>query len=448
MVLMLPILGTQLAQTGLGVVDTIVAGMAGTLDLASIAVGSSIWLPVVLFEVGIMMALTPLVAHAKGAKDKKLSAHHLQQGIYLSLVIGLVTMVLLLVGTGPVMSLMGISEAIQTKTTDYLFYIALALPAVSVHQAFRSYNEALNLTQPVTYIAFAGLILNVPLNLIFVFGFGPIEAMGGPGCGVATLIVFYLMTIAIVLYTVFGKAHRKVTPLKNFEAPQYDSIYHLAKIGLPIGLAIFAEVSLFCVIALFIARLGPVVVAAHQITLNISSVLFMVPLSLCTALTVRVGHELGKGDTLGAKAAWKNAIQVNLLFAAMNASLLYFLGEPVVGLYTQDPQVIALAAYLLIHAAIFQISDSIQVAAAGALRGYKDTFATLIISLISFWAIGLPLGYYFGLSQIAPMGASGFWLGLIIGLTVNAVLLMARLRYISRKTINQLDIRQPAVIQN
>ncbi|MGK0445294.1 MAG: MATE family multidrug resistance protein [Bermanella sp.] len=448
MVLMLPILGTQLAQTGMGVVDTLIAGLAGTLDLASIAVGSSIWLPLVLFEAGIMVALTPMVAHAKGAKNKEQSAHYLQQGIYLGLVIGLCAMAILLLGTKPLMSLMDISEDIQTITVDYLFYIALALPAVAIHQAFRSYNEAVHLTKPVTAIAFAGLLLNIPLNLLFVFGWGPVEAMGGPGCGLASLIVFYMMTIAIWLFTHFSAHHQKVKPLQHFTAPNLKTIGSISAVGLPIGLAIFAEVSLFCIIALFIAQLGPVVVAAHQITLNITTVTFMVPLSLATALTVRVGHELGRGNALGAKQAWINAIYINLLFALGNGCILYFLRESLAGLYSQDQQVVTLAMLLLMHAAIFQISDSLQVGAAGALRGYKDTMVTLMISIISFWLVGLPLGYYLGLSQAAPMGAAGFWVGLIVGLSVNAVLLLSRLQFVSRRAINHQDITPHAVIQN
>ncbi len=445
---MLPILGTQLAQTGMGVVDTLIAGLAGTLDLASIAVGSSIWLPLVLFEAGIMVALTPMVAHAKGAKNKEQAAHYLQQGIYLGLVIGLCAMCILLVGTKPLMSLMDISQDIQDITTKYLFYIALALPAVAIHQAFRSYNEALHLTKPVMTIAFAGLLLNIPLNLLFVFGWGPIDAMGGPGCGLASLIVFYLMTIAIWLFTRFSSHHQKVKPLRNFTRPNFKTIGNISAVGIPIGLAIFAEVSLFCIIALFIAQLGPVVVAAHQITLNITTVTFMVPLSLATALTVRVGHELGRGNPIGAKKAWTNAIYINLMFALLNACVLYFLRESLAGLYSQDQQVITLVMLLMMHAAVFQISDSLQVGAAGALRGYKDTMVTLGISIISFWLVGLPLGYYLGLSQAAPMGAPGFWVGLIVGLSINAVLLLSRLQYVSRKTIKHQDITQPAVIQN
>ncbi|MEH6344069.1 MAG: MATE family efflux transporter [Bermanella sp.] len=433
MTLALPIMGTQLAQTGLGVVDTLIAGMAGTLDLASIAVGSSIWLPLVMLVAGIMVGLLPLIAHAKGAKNKALSSQTLQQGIYLSLLLGIMAMVLLLYVTSPVMHLMGVTPEIQLMTQEYLNYIAYGLPAVAVHQALRSYNEAVNLTQPVTLIAFLGLLLNIPLNLIFVFGYGPIDALGGPGCGLASCIIFYLMAFVLAGYTLLSKHHSKVKPLKKLAPPNSRAMLSILAIGLPIGLAIFVEVSLFCAIALLIARLGPEVVAAHQITLSITSLLFMVPLSLALAITVRVGQELGQNNSLAAKLSWQNGLKIHLLFALINGSILVFLGQNLVGLYTQEAGVITLASQLLICAAIFQISDGLQVGAAGALRGYKDTLFTLVITLISFWLIGLPLGYYLGLSQQSPMGAQGFWIGLVVGLTINAVLLLIRLRSVSHK---------------
>ncbi len=431
--LTLPIMLTQLAQTGMGVVDTVVAGMAGTLDLAAIAVGSSIWLPLVLLVSGIMVALTPMVAHAKGAKDKVRSAQTLQQGIYLALFIGIAAMLLLLYFTTPLMKLMGVTADIQVMTQGYLSYIAYGLPAVAVHQALRSYNEAINLTRPVTVIAIVGLLLNVPLNMVFVLGFGPIEAMGGPGCGLASCIIFYILVIALALFTFFSKHHQKVKPLSNFAKPNNKIMLKILRIGLPIGLAIFVEVSLFCIIALLIARLGPQVVAAHQITLNISSLLFMVPLSLALALTVRVGQELGRGDASLAKATWRNGLQINLGFSLINALILLLFSQQIVGFYTNDSDVLTLAASLLFYAAIFQISDGVQVGAAGALRGYNDTLVTLVLTIIAFWGIGLPLGYYLGLSQNAPMGAAGFWIGLVFGLSVNAVLLLTRLHFISQK---------------
>jgi len=195
------------------------------------------------------------------------------------------------------------------------------------------------------------------------------------------------------------------------------------------------------VIALLIARLGPDVVAAHQITLSVSSLVFMVPLSLAFALTVRVGHVLGQQNPKKAQAVSINGLQLTLIFACLNAAFLIALKEPIVSLYSSDLAVTALASHLLMFAAIFQFSDGLQVGAAGALRGYKDTLVTLILTVISFWAIGLPLGYYLGLSQAAPLGAEGFWIGLVAGLSVNAALLLVRLRLVSRQAIQTLGIK-------
>jgi MATE family multidrug resistance protein len=436
--LMLPILGTQLAQTGMGVVDTLVAGMAGTVDLAAIAVGSSIWIPIVLMVSGIMAAITPLAAHAKGAKDKQTSAKVLQQGLYLSVVIGVLCMLLLIYATRPVMELMSVTPEIMAPTEDYLFYIALSLPGIAIYQALRSYNEAINLTKPVAVIAVISLLLNIPLNMVFVLGFGPIEAMGGVGCGLASLIIFYLATFSLALFTVFSRLHKTINPLKNFAAPDLKYILHIKTIGLPIGLAIFVETSVFCVIALLIARLGSDVVAAHQITLSITSVLFMVPLSLAYALTVLIGQSQGKADPIESRNIWKNAILVNLLLSGVSASFLFFFRENIVSLYSSDTAVTSLAVNLLLFAVLYQLSDAIQIGAAGALRGYKDTLVTLVLTVISFWLVGLPLGYYLGLSQSAPLGAEGFWIGLVVGLSVNAVLLLSRLKLVSRKAIENI----------
>jgi MATE family multidrug resistance protein len=434
--LMLPILGTQLAQTGMGVVDTLVAGLAGTVDLAAIAVGSSIWIPIVLMVSGIMAAITPLVAHAEGANNKPECAHILQQGLYLSLFVGVLCMMLIMYSTRPIMEYMNVTSEIMSPTEDYLFYIALGLPAIAVYQALRSYNEAIHITKPVTVIAVISLLLNIPLNMVFVLGFGPIEAMGGVGCGLASLIIFYMATIALGVFTVFGSAHKQIKPFKHVAKPSLPAMGRISAIGVPIGLAIFVETSLFCVIALLIARLGSDVVAAHQITLNISSLLFMVPLSLAYALTVLIGQSLGQSDPIKSQAIWKNALIVSLVLSSGNAAVLYLLRDSIVAIYSNDLAVTTMASHLLIYAAVYQLSDSAQIAAGGALRGYKDTMVTLILTVISFWLIGLPIGYYLGLSQSAPMGAEGFWVGLVVGLSVNAVLLLARLRIVSKRSLN------------
>jgi MATE family multidrug resistance protein len=437
LVLMLPILGTQLAQTGMGVVDTLVAGLAGTVDLAAIAVGSSIWIPIVLMVSGIMAAITPLVAHAEGADNKPECAKVLQQGLYLSLIVGSLCMALIIYSTRPIMEFMGVTPEIMGPTEEYLVYIALSLPAIAIYQALRSYNEAIHITKPVTVIAVASLLLNIPLNMAFVLGFGPIEAMGGVGCGLASMIIFYIASIALGLFTFFSSRHGVIKPFKDFSSPNLPAMGRISFIGVPIGLAIFVETSLFCVIALLIARLGPDIIAAHQITLNISSLLFMVPLSLAFALTVLVGQSLGQSDPTKSRVIWKNAIIVGLILSSCNAAFLFFLRDMIVAVYSSDPAVIVMASHLLMYAAVYQVSDSTQIVAAGALRGYKDTIVTLMLTVISFWLIGLPVGYYLGLGQSAPMGAEGFWIGLLVGLSINAVLLMTRLRIVSRRFLLQ-----------
>jgi MATE family multidrug resistance protein len=146
-----------------------------------------------------------------------------------------------------------------------------------------------------------------------------------------------------------------------------------------------------------------------------------------------VGQSLGQSDPAKSRLIWKNALIVGILLSSCNAAFLYFLRDAIVAVYSTDPAVVIMATHLLIYAAVYQLSDSLQIGAAGALRGYKDTMVTLVLTVISFWLIGLPLGYYLGLSQSAPMGAEGFWIGLVVGLSVNAVLLLSRLRIVSRR---------------
>ncbi len=433
MVLTMPILGTQLAQTGMGVADTIIAGQAGALDLAAVAVGASLWLPMLMFVAGVMVALSPLVAHAKGARDRTASAEALHQGLWLSGLVGVSGGLILWLITMPVMRMMGVDPDIAQLTQEYLDYIALGLPAVAIYQSLRCYNEAVGLTRPVMVFAFLGLLLNVLLNYVFVLGWGPIDAMGGPGCGLASTLVFWASTLVLWWYTLKSHHHQKIKPLEGFQFPNLKVMGRIAAIGLPIGLAIFVEVSLFSVIALLIARLGPEIVAAHQIALNVSSLVFMIPLSLALALTVRVGQELGKGRTDLARQAWLHGLLVNVLMALVTAGLVLWFRHPIVELYSNNAQVVELASYLLWFAALYQISDAIQVGAAGALRGYKDTLVTLGLTIIAFWLIGLPLGYWLGLGQSQPLGAAGFWIGLVGGLSANALLLMTRLLLVAKR---------------
>jgi MATE family multidrug resistance protein len=247
------------------------------------------------------------------------------------------------------------------------------------------------------------------------------------------------MLIGMAGWTAHAQVYRPCRIFQRFDAPDWRILRRLLRVGLPIGIAVFAEASIFSVIALLIGSLGVTVVAGHQIALNFSSLVFMIPYSLGMAVTVRVGHALGAGAARQARFRAGVGIGTALLYACLSASLMLLLREHIARLYTSDTEVIALAAALIVFAALFQFSDALQVTAAGALRGYQDTRMTMLITLLAYWGIGLPVGYSLGLSDWLgePGGPGGLWQGLVVGLTCAAVLLCLRLHGISRERVER-----------
>ena len=264
-----------------------------------------------------------------------------------------------------------------------------------------------------------------------------LPALGGVGCGWATGIVMWCSLLGMLWWVRWAPAYRARGLFLQFDWPQWPVIRRLLSVGLPIGVSIFAESSIFSVIALLIGGLGATVVAGHQIALNFSSMIFMIPYSLAMAATVRVGQSLGRSAPRDARFAAGVAMGTALTYACLSASLVMLLREPIARIYSPDPEVIVMAATLLVYSALFQFSDAIQVTAAGALRGYQDTRATMVFTLFAYWGIGLPVGYTLGLSDWLgqPSGPSGLWQGLVAGLTCAAVLLGIRLARSARRHI-------------
>jgi MATE family multidrug resistance protein len=424
-------MGAQLAQTAMGFVDTVMAGNVSPQDLAAVAVGFSIWVPLMLFLNGILLAITPLTARYHGAGEHKPITAIVQQGLWLALGLGALGWFILQQAhlTFPFMQ---VEPEIAIIATGYLEGIAWALPAAAIYQVFRSFNEGLGNTRVALMIGIVALLINIPANYVFIYGGFGIEPMGAVGCGWATALVSWFMAISIALYSVFHP-HFKQYHLAKVTTPKVSYWRDILRLGVPMGLAIFVEVTLFCIIALLIARLGATTLAAHQIALNITSLIFMLPLSLSIAMTIRVGHLLGANKPDEAQFSSIVGISIGLIIAFLCATMIYLGSNTITHLYTQDIAVQTLASSLLVFAAIYQFSDAIQVGAAGALRGYKDTLIPLILTLISFWFIGLGVGYTLGLTDLwgAPMGPKGFWIGMVAGLTCASVLMIWRLRLIS-----------------
>lgn len=432
--LALPILAAQLAQTAMSLVDTLMAGQVGATDLAAISVATSFWLPIMLFVQGITMALTPVVAQLNGAQKQAQIPAAVIQALWLVL-LTLLPAMLLLYYSPLVLDWMGVEPALAAKTRGYLHAILWGLPAYGLYQVLRNYTEGLSHTLPSMGISFIGLLINIPANYLFIYGKWGFPALGGVGCGVASAIVFTAMGLTMLAHVQLSPLYRTSRPFIRPCLPAWPQIARLFHLGFPIALAIFCEVTLFAVIAVLLAPLGAPLVASHQVALNFSTLIFMLPLSLGFAVTIRVGHSMGEGLPLQARRVSLTGLGIGLSLTLLSALLTLLGRDWIADRYSDDPVVIQLAAHLLIFAALYQFSDSIQAVSAGALRGYKDTRVIFLITLLAYWGLGLPSGIILGLTDwLHPaMGPQGFWIGIIIGLSSAAALLGLRLRTAMRR---------------
>lgn len=432
--LAVPVLLASVAQTAMGFVDTIMAGGVSATDMAAVSVAASLWLPAILFGVGLLMALIPIVAQCNGAGQRDKIPFEIQHGLWMALIISVPIMIFLFY-SGGLIEWMNIDPTLTDKTVGYLHAVVFAVPAYLLFQCLKNFADGLSLTVPGMVIGFIGLAFNVPLNWIFVYGKFGLPAMGGVGCGVATAIVYWLMFIALTIFILKNRKLSAVGLFKIWYKPQMRALWRLVKLGFPVATAMFFEVSLFAVIALIISPLGSTIVAAHQVAMNFSSLIFMIPMSIGAAVSIRVSHQLGEENVIGAKIATRCGLTLSLLIAILTATLTVLGKVYIVTWYTSDLQVITIAGQLLILAAIYQCTDSLQVVAAGALRGYKDMTAIFFITFIAYWLCGLPVGYVLGMTNwiVPAMGPHGFWIGLIVGLTVAAVLLCGRLYWLQKQ---------------
>ncbi len=430
-----PVLIASVAQTGMGFVDTVMAGGVSATDMAAVSIAASIWLPTILFGIGLLMALVPVVAQLNGSGRQARVPFEIQQGIFMALFISIPTAVIL-EQTEAILGLMDIEPLMSEKTIGYMDAVVFAIPAFLLLQALRSLTDGMSLTKPAMVIGFIGLVLNIPLNWIFVYGKFGAPALGGVGCGVATAIVYWLMFAMLLFYVITSDRLAKVNVFEHFHKPNIQALNRLFKLGFPVAAALFFEVTLFAVVALLVAPLGPLVVAAHQVAINFSSLVFMLPMSIGAATSIRVGHRLGEQNVAGATIASHVGLIVAVGLSLFTALFTVFFREPIALLYTHNRAVIDLALQLLLLAAVYQVTDAIQVVAAGALRGYKDMSAIFNRTFVAYWIFGLPLGYILAMTDwiVAPMGAHGFWVGFIIGLSTAALLLGVRLHWMHKQS--------------
>lgn len=434
--LAVPVLIAQTTQTMMGFIDTVMAGRVSAVDMAAVAIGTSLLLPAVLFVQGLLMAFTPLYAHHHGANNAKNITPLAHQAAYIA-IIGILGVMLYLASTPHILSLMDLEPKLYQLTQNYINAVLWGIPAFLLYQVLRGCAEGISYTLPTMIIGFIGLAVNIPANYVFIYGHLGLPAMGGAGCGVATAIVFWVMLFSMMVYIQCNKHFSELSLFNRIHRPHKETIWQMTKLGTPVAMSMFFEVSLFAVVALLLAPLGPIVVAGHQIALNFSSIVYMLPISIGIGVSIRVGYYLGREQWEIAKKVTKIGLSLSFSMACVTAVITILFRHNIAMLYNTNPQVVSLAGSLMLLAALYQLSDSIQVVAAAALRGYKDTRSAFYITLFSYWPIGLGLGYILAYTDwiVPKLGAYGFWIGFIVGLTLAALLFAVRLNYIQKNHI-------------
>ena len=432
-VLMLPILITQFAQAGYGLVDTFMASRYSAYDLAAVALGAGIWLPLFMFMLGVIVATAPILGKLIGELRHSEVALGAQQSLWLSLALGIGFAVVL--SLSPLaFEIMHVPDNLRGETAQYLRFVAIGFPAIALYTSLRSYSESLSLALPVTVISVIGVLLNIPLNALFIYGWLGAPELGGAGAGVASAIVMWSTLLMLALYLATSHRYEKVRFYRSFARPSRLLIGQILSLGLPIGVAIFFEASLFSLAAVFLAKFGEVTLAAHQIALSITAQLFMIPLSMALALTILVSRCYGAKDWKKYRQLRRDALTISTLLALATMAVLIIWRAPLTALYTDNPAVALLASQLLLFAFAYQLVDAWQVVFAGILRGLHDTKTAMWMTLISYYAIGLTMGVW--LAHVAGFEARGFWFGIVVALSVAAVLLGVRVRIMERRLMS------------
>ncbi len=430
--LAIPVVVGMVASFSMNFVDTLMAGRLPEKEiaLAGIATGGAIWSAMLMFILGLLMALQPVVAQVDGAGNRSEGGAAARQGMWIALAVS-VPFVLFLRAGGPMLQWMAVGGDIVPTAIEYMDAISWGAPGVCLLLTLRFFSEGSGYTRPTMYMGLLGIVLNVPLNYVLMFGKLGLPALGAEGCGVATSIVIWAQLLMMFFYVRWHAHFKEFELFKRWDWPQWAEISKLLKIGLPIGTGIFVEGSLFIGAALLIARLGALPASAHLIAINYSALMFMIPLGLASAVTTRVGNALGRGEPEAARYAGLIGLLIVLFTQTLSAASMIIFPKFIVSIYTNDPAITSIAVGLLFYSAIFQYADGIQICAAGALRGLKDTVVPMFINMVSYLLVGLSVGYYLTFNK--AMGPAGMWIGMIVGLSFGAVLLLGRFLSKSRQ---------------
>jgi len=420
-----PVFVAQLATMLYGVMDTLMAGRYGTADLAAVGIGASIYITVFIAMMGMMTALSPVVAQLFGAGRHAEIGEQVRQAAWLGILLSIAVMILMR-HPAPLLALTHAPPEVEAKVRDYLDGIFWGVPALLFFRVFGSFSTAVSRPRAVMVLNLLGLALKVPLNAVLMHGLLGLPELGGAGCAWATALCAWVTCVLGWSLCARDPDWRGFGIFRRWSWPHWEALRHLLAIGIPIGATFFVDITAFTFMTLFIARLGAANSAAHQVAANFAALLYMLPLSIAQAATVLVGQAIGAGDPRRARSTGLRALAMAEAIAVVVAVLVALARDPIAALYTRDPAVRAGAATLLGLVAVYHLVDALQAVAINVLRGYKRTVVPMLVYTVALWGVGLGGGYLLGLTHLVelpafgldtPMGARGFWTAAILSVS-------------------------------
>lgn len=427
-----PVMIGQLGIIMMGVVDSIMVGSLGSIQLAAASLGNSLVFLILIVGIGSSAVVTPLIAILLGAKRISECGVYFRQSLFVNIVISIVMIAVIFIGINFLGYLNQPTEVIKYAVI-YMGIVGLSALPLMIYQTYKQFIEGFSIMKPAMIIALLANIINAFTNWILIFGKFGFPALGLAGAAWATFASRVFMATAIMIYVLNNKKFKAFDVRFHFRGLNFKVIKKILQLGVPSGFQHFFEVGAFSIAVIMIGWIGANELAAHQIALNLASITFMIVLGISQASSIRVGYAMGERDVKSIRRAGFTAITLGASIMSLSGLTFVLLNRFLPSLYIDDQNVIEIASRLLIIAALFQLSDGTQAVGIGVLRGLTDIKGPTIITFTAYWIISLPVAYL--LAFVLKLGVEGIWIGLLIGLTVAAVFLTIRFNYKSKKII-------------
>ena len=428
-----PILIYQLATYSASFIDTMMTGQYSTQHLAGVSMATSLWNPFFSLATAIVSALVPIIGHHLGRGEKEQVRKELHQFIYLTVLLVLILFLIVICVAIPALSWLHLEPEVLAVGQGYLSYILIGILPLILFSVFRSFFDALGLTKLSMYLMLLLVPFNSFFNYILIYGKLGMPEMGGVGAGLGTSLAYWAVLIVVLVVSIFHNAIRpyEIWKWTGFERKRFVEGFRL---GFPIGLQTFAEVAIFAVVGLLMAKFSSQVIAAHQAAMNFATLMYAFPVSISMALPIVISYEMGAKRFIAVKEYTKIGRLIAFAFSALSVSFIFVSRGRVAFLYGDDPIFIKLTSEFLVYALFFQLADAFTAPLQGILRGYKDTTMPFVIGVSTYWSVAIPLALL--LEYTIDLGPVAYWVGLIMGIFACGILLQRRLRKLEKRMLS------------